>query len=172
VRGGLGSRTGASPDGPYLTKSVLRAVPAVGENAPQANCTRPAFRKLLRRKARRVRLRRPVNCTLPRMDSVELLDCARLKPGSIVEVETRSRHYRIECLGGHAVRVSGHPDYCPAPVDAELEGSLTRDGALESGLIECGQRLLLLLNQRLPITTSKVVHVRVENSPAAPTSQN
>jgi hypothetical protein len=102
------------------------------------------------------------------MESVELLDCARLKPGSIVDVETRSRHYRIECLGGQAVRVSGHPKYCPAPVDAELEGSLTGDGALESGVIERGQRLLFVLNERLPITTSRVLHVHLDDSAAAP----
>ena len=101
------------------------------------------------------------------MESVELLDCASLEPGSIVDVQTRSRHYRIECLGGHAVRVSGHPKYCPAPVAAELEGSLTREGALESGLIECGQRLLFVLNEGLPVTTSKVLHVHVDDSAAA-----
>ena len=110
------------------------------------------------------------------MESVELLDCAQLKPGSVVDVETRSRHYRIECLGGHAVRVSGHPKYCPAPVDAELEGSLTHEGALESGVIECGQRLLLLLNDGLPVTTSKVLHVHVDDGaschPSRPSSQN
>ena len=102
------------------------------------------------------------------MESVELLDCAQLKPGSVVDVETRSRHYRIECLGGHAVRVSGHPKYCPSPVDAELEGSLTCEGALSSGIIECGQRLLFLLNQGLPVTTSKVLHVHVDDSAGAP----
>jgi hypothetical protein len=101
------------------------------------------------------------------MKSVESLDCAQLSPGSIVDVETRTRHYRIECLGGHAVRVSGHPQYCPSPVDAELEGSLTHEGALDAGMIECGQRLLLLLNERLPVTTSKVLHVHVEDTISA-----
>ena len=37
--------------------------------------------------------------------------------------ETKSWHYLIECLGGNdAIRA---PDYCPAPVLAELQGSST-----------------------------------------------
>ena len=47
------------------------------------------------------------------MTSAELIDCKNLTRGSFIEVETASRHYRIECLGGSAVRISGHPDYCP-----------------------------------------------------------
>ena len=44
------------------------------------------------------------------MTSAEFIDCKNLTRGSFIEVETASRHYRIECLGGSAVRISGHPD--------------------------------------------------------------
>ena len=95
--------------------------------------------------------------------SAQLLDYYRLEPGSVLDVETRSRHYRIECLGGDSVRISGHPEYCPQPVPARLEGSLRRDGKLDSGLIERGARLLFIVEDRLPVTTSKVLHVRRES---------
>jgi hypothetical protein len=43
------------------------------------------------------------------MTSTELVDCKSLAQGSLIDVETKSRHYWIECLGGNAIRISGHP---------------------------------------------------------------
>lgn len=99
--------------------------------------------------------------------SAEFLDCKALEPGWLIEVETKSRQYRIECLGGSAVRISGHPQYCPTPMKAELQGSLNREGELDTGLIERGQRLVFVMENHIPITTSKVLHVRVEPNPQA-----
>jgi len=96
------------------------------------------------------------------MLSTQLLDCRNLPPGSLIDVETQSRVYRIECMGGNSVRVSGHPEFCPNPVMASLQGSLDRDGTLETGFIACGMRMILLLEDTQPITTSRIVHVRVE----------
>ena len=95
--------------------------------------------------------------------SGEILDYNRLEPGAVVDVETKSRHYRIECLGGSSVKISGHPQYCPQPVNAQLEGSLNHDGILDEGLIECGNRLLFVVEDRLPVTTSKILHVSCES---------
>jgi len=68
----------------------------------------------------------------------------------------------IECLGGTKIRVSGHPDYCPEPVRASLQGSVDKEGTLEPGFINCGMRMILLLDEVRPITTSSVLNVRVE----------
>jgi hypothetical protein len=96
------------------------------------------------------------------MLSTEMLDCKNLVPGSLIDVETKSRHYRIEYLGGNSIRVSGHPEFCPNPVIASLQGSLDEDGAMELGCIGCGMRLIFLLDDVHPITTSRVLHVRVD----------
>jgi hypothetical protein len=101
------------------------------------------------------------------MTSTELVDCNSLVRGSLIDVETKSRHYRIECLGGTAVRVSGHPEYCPDPVQAELRGSLDKEGKFELGLIGRGMRLMFLLNEWRPLTTSKVLHVHVDQPKSA-----
>ena len=93
------------------------------------------------------------------MRSTELLDCKTLEPGSLIDVETTSRHYRIECLGGSSIRISGHPRFCPTPVAAHLEGSVTNDGTIENGIIERGMRLVCLLEDHVPLTTSKILHV-------------
>jgi hypothetical protein len=96
------------------------------------------------------------------MTSAEVVDCTSLASGSVIDVETKSRHYRIECLGGNAISISGHPEYCPEPVSARLHGSVDKQGILESGVIGRGMRLTFLLNERQPITTTRVVRLRVD----------
>jgi len=106
------------------------------------------------------------------MASAELLVCKSLAPGSLIDVETKSRHYRIECLGGNAIRISGHPDYCPEPAPAHLHGSVDKEGVLELGLIGRGRRMVFLLDQNRPVTTSRVLHVRVDQPKRVPPSSS
>jgi hypothetical protein len=102
------------------------------------------------------------------MTSAELVNCASLAAGSVIDVETRSRHYRMECLGGNAISISGHPEYCPQPVPARLHGSVDKHGALEFGVISRGMHLRFLLHDRQPITTSRVVRIRVDRPKPLP----
>jgi hypothetical protein len=101
------------------------------------------------------------------MTSTERIDCKNLLRGSLIDVETKSRHYRIECLGGSAIRISGHPDYCPNPVPAQLHGSFTEEGSFEQGLIGRGMRLMFLVNESRPVTTSRVLHVHLDQPKVA-----
>ena len=94
-------------------------------------------------------------------------DCTNLALGSVIDVETKSRHYRIECHGGSAITISGHPEYCPEPVPANLQGAIDPEGVLEYGLIGKGMRFRFLLGDLKPVTTSRVVRLRVEKAPAA-----
>jgi hypothetical protein len=101
------------------------------------------------------------------MRTADPLDCKSLEPGSLIDVETTSRHYRIECLGGSAVRISGNPRICPTPVVAQLQGSVNRDGTLDDGMIEHGMRLAFLIGGHLHMTTSKVVSVQLDRPSVA-----
>jgi hypothetical protein len=85
------------------------------------------------------------------------VDLNSLPPGSMIDVETKSRHYHIECLGGDKIRVSGHPDYCPEPVPAHLLGLLAR-----------GAHLKFMLNDRRPVTTSRVISLHVDQPVDSP----
>jgi hypothetical protein len=87
----------------------------------------------------------------------ESVDLKNLRQGSLIDVETKSRHYHIECLGGEEVRISGHPEYCPQPVRAHLQG-----------VIEPGRPLTFLLNDYRPVTTTKIVSLHVDQPKAAP----
>src|SRR2546426_9882174 len=104
------------------------------------------------------------------MTSAELVEGKSLARGSLIDVETKSRHYRIECLGGNAIRISGHPEYCPEPVPAQLHGSIDKEGVMELGHLGSGKRLMFFLNGNRPVTTSRVVSVHVNRSKAQPQS--
>jgi hypothetical protein len=94
----------------------------------------------------------------------EGVDLKNLGWGSLIAVETKSRSYHIEFLGGHAIRISGHPEYCPQPERALLQGSLDDEGVVEMDLIEPGKRLILLLDDTRHFMTSRVVSVQVDPS--------
>jgi hypothetical protein len=96
------------------------------------------------------------------MTSAEFVDCQSLPPGSVLEVDTKNRHYHIECLGGASIRISGHPQICPTPVPGRLRGSSDKAGGLEPGLIGRGRYLQFMLEDRRPVTTSRVVRLRVQ----------
>ena len=96
------------------------------------------------------------------MTSTELIDFGSLTPGSRIDVETRNRHYQIECLGGSAMRISGHPEYCPHPVPGMLQGSASKSGLVAPGLIGRGMYLRFLLEDHRPMTTSQVISLHVE----------
>jgi hypothetical protein len=100
------------------------------------------------------------------MVSIEMLDWTSLAPGSLIDVETKSRHYLIECLGGNQVRISGHPDYCPQPVPALLQGSVDREGTFERGFLGRGMRMMFVVAEHRPVTTSRVLSLRVERANA------
>ena len=103
------------------------------------------------------------------MRSTEFVDCMELPPGSLVEVETKNRIYRVECLGGSAIRISGHPEHCPTPVPGQLKGSANEGEPLEAGgVIGRGRRLEFFLENRGILLTTKVISVRVEPATAAP----
>jgi len=95
------------------------------------------------------------------MTTAEYVDCQSLQPGSLLDIETRNRHYLIECLGGHEVRISGHPVICPEPTPVKLQGSSDRAGVLEPGLISAGRYLQFLTADRRPVRTSRVLKVRI-----------
>ena len=52
-----------------------------------------------------------------------------LAEGTVVDIETQHRHYRLIKRVDTHVRISGHPTFCPEPVDVEVEGSMANEFA-------------------------------------------
>ena len=93
---------------------------------------------------------------------VEGVCVSKLAKGSFIDLGTKSRHYQIECLGGDLVRVSGHPKWCPTPVEAKFEGSIG-NSSIEPGFATTGLRAVFRrLHDRLPVTTSEITDIHLE----------
>jgi hypothetical protein len=71
-------------------------------------------------------------------------------------------------LGGRRIRISGHPEFCPTPSPATLQGSIDKAGVSEP-LISPGRYLQFILQDR-PVTTTRVLKVRVQRATAVPSS--
>lgn len=85
-----------------------------------------------------------------------------LDTGSIIDLETKSRHYRIEYLEGDRVWISGHPRWCPTPTLARVCGSRGGSDGFAENYIGCRMRLVFeRLDDRVPVTTSEITDIRV-----------
>ena len=91
---------------------------------------------------------------------LEGLSLSSLEAGSVIDLETKNHHYRIEYLGGDKARISGHPQLCPVPVLVRLEGSIGR--TIESGFIGQGMHLVFRrLDDSHSYTTSAITAIRM-----------
>jgi hypothetical protein len=73
-----------------------------------------------------------------REEGVSLDDLA---VGAIIEVVTGHHTYRMENRGRGEVLISGHPVYCPEPVQVELYGSIGESHEIKMWFIGPGMRL-------------------------------
>jgi hypothetical protein len=81
-----------------------------------------------------------------------------LDRGAVVEIETQHHHYKLVKRADTHVRISGHPTFCPHPVEVEIEGSFKSGPPLEAhpGFIGRGMYMVFkhpLFNQ---VTTSRI----------------
>ncbi len=78
----------------------------------------------------------------------------------VLEVETRHHVYRVQNLGDGRALISGHPEYCPEPVQVDIIGSTRGGDCLRLGFIGKGSKLEFWHPVRRMIRTSGVVEVR------------
>ncbi len=93
-----------------------------------------------------------------RLGSEEGFYLGDLAEGAVVEFETQHHHYRLIKSAETHARLSGHPKFCPEPVDVEIEGSF--GGGPPSmphpGFIGRGMRLLFKHPIFDEVTTSRI----------------
>jgi len=82
-----------------------------------------------------------------------------LADGAVVDIETQHRHYRLEKHHDRHVSISGHPTFCPEPVEVEVEGSIASKPALTPNPGFIGRGMYLVFkhpNFERVITTSRI----------------
>lgn len=80
--------------------------------------------------------------------------------GAVLEVQTCQRLYTIVNQGDGDALISGHPRYCPEPVLVKIHGSTWGGSMLKEQFIGRGMHLEFRHPAYLPITTSRILHVR------------
>jgi hypothetical protein len=83
-----------------------------------------------------------------------------LPPGTVLEVETKNRAYTIRYKGRGRALISGHPVFCPEPIEVTIHGSTWGGSMIKADYIGRGMHLEFGHPQYQPITTSVIVQVR------------
>jgi hypothetical protein len=83
-----------------------------------------------------------------------------LPRGTVLEVETQNRQYRIVHCGEGQAWISGHPEFCPDPVLVQIDGSNWGGSMLKTSFIGRGMHLEFRHPEYRTITTSRILGIR------------
>jgi len=85
-----------------------------------------------------------------------------LTEGAIVEFDTHHHHYRLVKRADTHVHISGHPMFCPEPVEVEIEGSVGSRPLLKLNPGFIGRGMYMVFKHPLfdRITTSRIREIR------------
>ena len=88
-----------------------------------------------------------------------------LPPGSSLEIETENHFYILVNRGQGEMWISGHPDFCPAPVLVRVLGSNWGGSMLKHSFIGRGMQLEFRHPRyQTPIITSRIREIREVHS--------
>lgn len=88
------------------------------------------------------------------------VDMDELPIGAKLEIETGHTTYLVENRGDGKILISGHPEYCPEPVEVEFQGSIGGPAILKMWRIEPGMKMAFEHPQFGMVRTSRVRSVR------------
>ncbi len=83
-----------------------------------------------------------------------------LPPETVLEIQTANHRYTAVMLGKGEALISGHPRYCPEPVQVEIAGSSWGGSLLKLDFVGRGMRLEFYHpDYKKPIVTSPIVEI-------------
>ena len=84
-----------------------------------------------------------------------------LSPSTILRIETKHHSYTAVVLSGSQALISGHPVYCPKPVQVNIAGSTWGGSMLKLRFVGRGMHLEFCHPEyRTPIVTSPIQEIR------------
>jgi len=85
-----------------------------------------------------------------------------LAQGEVLELDTLHHHYRLVKRNKDHFRISGHPQFCPDPIDVEVEGSFANKwpSVPRPGFIGRGMHLMFKHPAFDLVTTSEIREIR------------
>lgn len=102
-----------------------------------------------------------VNCNIVRSEIEGGVMLAALPPSTVLQIQTQHHRYTAVLLGGSEALISGHPEYCPEPVQVAIAGSTWGGSMLKQRYIGRGMHLEFCHPEyRTPIVTSRIQEIR------------
>jgi hypothetical protein len=84
-----------------------------------------------------------------------------LPPSTVLEIQTMHHRYTVVLLGGSEAMLSGHPEFCPEPVQVAIAGSTWGGSMLKLQYVGRGMHLEFRHPQySTPIVTSPIQEIR------------
>ena len=84
-----------------------------------------------------------------------------LPPSTVLEIQTMHHCYKAVLLGGSEALLSGHPEFCPEPVQVAISGSTWGGSMLKLQFVGRGMHLEFRHPQYpMPIVTSPIQEIR------------
>jgi len=84
-----------------------------------------------------------------------------LPSDAVLEIQTQNHCYTAVLLGDGSVLISGHPRYCPQPVQVAIAGSTWGGSMLKQRFVGRGMHLEFCHPEyRAPIITSRIEEIR------------
>jgi hypothetical protein len=91
-----------------------------------------------------------------------------LPPSTVLEIRTMHHRYKAVLLGGSEAMLSGHPEFCPEPVQVAIAGSTWGGSMLKLQYVGRGMHLEFRHPEYpTPIVTSAIQEIRDYAYPAA-----
>jgi hypothetical protein len=85
-----------------------------------------------------------------------------LPPGAVLAIQTKNRFYRLVSLGEEAALISGHPEFCPDPVEVRIQGSTWGGSMLKTRFVGRGMHLEFEHPVHHTVVTSQIVDIRAQ----------
>ena len=84
-----------------------------------------------------------------------------LPPETVLEIQTQHHCYVVVMLSGNSALISGHPRYCPEPIEVAIAGSNWGGSMLKQSFVGRGMHLEFSHPEyRTPIVTSRIQEIR------------
>ncbi|HXZ31495.1 MAG TPA: hypothetical protein VEH30_04390 [Terriglobales bacterium] len=89
-----------------------------------------------------------------------------LPPATVLQIDTQNHRYTAVLLGGSEALLSGHPEFCPEPVQVAISGSTWGGSMLKQRYIGRGMHLEFCHpDYSTPIITSRIEEIRERQQP-------
>jgi NAD-dependent oxidoreductase involved in siderophore biosynthesis len=83
-----------------------------------------------------------------------------LSPGSVVSVQTLNHLYRVVVICEDTALISGHPEFCPDPVEVRIHGSTWGGSMLRTKFLGRGMHLEFEHPVHKTIVTSRILDIQ------------